>query len=93
VFICSSRILSKLCSLVGKDYLQLDEVETAAHEVIKKAHCEVIVVSIGPAGATLVTANEHERIPAPIVKKLSTVGAGDSMVGGMAWMVEQGSYS
>ena len=39
----------------------------------------------------LVTANEQERIPAPVVKKLSTVGAGDSMLGGMAWMLEQGA--
>lgn len=81
--------LSELCSLVGKDYLQLDEVDAAAHEVIQKAHCEVMVVSMGPAGAILVTANEHERMPAPVVKKLSTVGAGDSMVGGMAWMLEK----
>lgn len=83
--------LSELCSLVEKDYLQLDEVDAAAQEVIKKARCEVIVVSMGPAGAMLVTANEQERIPAPVVKKLSTVGAGDSMLGGMAWMLEQGA--
>lgn len=83
--------LSELCSLVGKDYLQLDEVDAAAHEVIQKTHCEVMIVSMGPAGALLVTANEHERIPAPVVKKIGTVGAGDSMVGGMAWMLEQGA--
>lgn len=83
--------LSELCSLAEKDYLQLDEVDAAAHEVIQKAHCKVIVVSMGPAGAILVTANEHERIPAPVVKKLSTVGAGDSMLGGMVWMLEQGA--
>lgn len=83
--------LSELCSLVGKDYLQLNEVDEAAHEVIHKGHCEAIVVSMGPAGAMLVTENYHEKIPAPIVKKLSTVGAGDSMVGGIAWMLEQGA--
>lgn len=82
--------LSKLCSLVGKDYLELNEVDDAAHEVIQMGHCEVVVVSMGPAGAILVTAKEHERIPAPTVKKLSTVGAGDSMLGGMAWMLLQG---
>lgn len=83
--------LSELCSLVGKDYLQLNEVDEAAHEVIRKAHCEAVVVSMGPAGAMLVTKNHHEKIPAPIVKKLSTVGAGDSMVGGIAWQLEQGA--
>jgi len=58
--------------------------------VIEKGHCEVVVVSISPAGAMLVTKDIHEKIPAPNVKKLSTVGAGDSMVAGMAWMLEQG---
>ena len=82
--------LSELCSLVGKDYLQLKEVDEAAKQVIEKGHCEVVVVSMGPSGAMLVTKDLHENIPAPTVKKLSTVGAGDSMVGGIAWMIEQG---
>jgi 6-phosphofructokinase 2 len=29
-------------------------------------------------------------VPTPTVKKQSTVGAGDSMVAGMVWMLEQG---
>ena len=82
--------LSELCSLVGKDFLQLKEVDEAAKQVIENGHCEVVVVSMGPLGAMLVTKDLHENIPAPTVKKLSTVGAGDSMVAGMAWMLEQG---
>lgn len=82
--------LSELCSLVNKEYLQMSEVDEAAKQVIRNGHCEVMVVSMGPAGAMLVTKDMHEKIPAPTVKKLSTVGAGDSMVGGMAWMLEQG---
>jgi 6-phosphofructokinase 2 len=82
--------LSELCSLVNKDYLQMNEVDEAAKQVIQNGHCEVVVVSMGPSGAMLVTKDIHEKIPAPTVKKLSTVGAGDSMVGGMVWMLEQG---
>lgn len=82
--------LSELCSLVGTDYLQLDEVDDAALEVIQKGHCEIVVVSMGPLGAMLVTKEMHETVSAPAVKKLSTVGAGDSMVAGMVWMLEQG---
>ncbi len=82
--------LSELCSLADKEYLQLNEVDEAAKQVIEKGHCEVVVVSMGPAGAMLVTKDIQEKIPAPTVKKLSTVGAGDSMVAGMAWMLEQG---
>ncbi len=81
--------LSELCSLVGAGYLQLDEVEHAAHEVIQKGHCEIVVVSMGPLGAMLVTKDSHEMVSAPVVKKLGTVGAGDSMVAGMVWMLEQ----
>jgi len=82
--------LSELCTLVGKDYLELNEVDEAAHYLIEKGSCQAIVVSMGPAGALLVTKDRHEKISAPTVKKLSTVGAGDSMVAGMAWMLEQG---
>ena len=82
--------LSELCSLVGTDYLQLEEVDDAALEVIQKGHCEIVVVSMGPLGAMLVTKECYEMVSAPTVKKLSTVGAGDSMVAGMVWMLEQG---
>lgn len=82
--------LSELSSLAGKAYLQLDEVEAAARKIIAEGHCEVLVVSMGPAGALLITQDQYVSIPAPIVKRKSTVGAGDSMVGGMAWMMEQG---
>ncbi|MES1220796.1 MAG: 1-phosphofructokinase family hexose kinase [Bacteroidota bacterium] len=82
--------LTELCSLVGKDFLQLNEIEDAAKQIIEKGHCKIIVISMGPAGAILVTKDQYEKIPAPIVKKLSTVGAGDSMVAGMVWKLEQG---
>jgi 6-phosphofructokinase 2 len=81
--------LSELCSLAEKKYLELDEVESAARLVIKKGHSEVIVVSMGPAGALLVTKDMCKRIPAPTVKKISTVGAGDSMVAGITYMLDQ----
>jgi 6-phosphofructokinase 2 len=49
-----------------------------------------MVVSMGPEGALLVTHNGCEQVPAPTVKKQSTVGAGDSMVAGMVFMLSQG---
>jgi 6-phosphofructokinase 2 len=82
--------LSELCALVGKEHLEVNEVDDAAMEVIKQGSCEVMVVSMGPTGALLVTRDVCEHIPTPTVKKLSTVGAGDSMVAGMVWMLEQG---
>lgn len=82
--------LSELCALVGKEHLELNEVDDAAMEVIKQGRCEVMVVSMGPSGALLVTRDGCEHVPTPTVKKQSTVGAGDSMVAGMVWMLTQG---
>ncbi len=82
--------LSELCTLAGTDYLELNEVHDAALKVINQGECEVMVVSMGPAGALLVMPNGCEQVPAPTVKKQSTVGAGDSMVAGMVWMLSQG---
>lgn len=83
--------LAELSALSGKESLQLHEVEEAAREIIAKGYCQVMVVSLGAGGAMLVTSNEVLRVAAPTVKKLSTVGAGDSMVGGMAWMLMRGA--
>lgn len=81
--------LSELCSLVDKNFLELSEIDDAAREVIEKSGCEVVVASMGPEGAMLVTKDYTKRIIAPSVKKISTVGAGDSMVAGMVWMLEK----
>jgi 6-phosphofructokinase 2 len=82
--------LSELCTLAGTDYLELNEVNDAALKVIKQGQCEVMVVSMGPSGALLVTQHGCQHVPAPTVKKQSTVGAGDSMIAGMVWMLSQG---
>jgi len=82
--------LSELCALAGVSYLELKDVKEAALGVIKKGQCEVMVVSMGSSGALLVTHSGCEHVAAPTVKKQSTVGAGDSMVAGMVWMLSQG---
>ncbi|HUC79560.1 MAG TPA: 1-phosphofructokinase family hexose kinase [Flavisolibacter sp.] len=82
--------LTELCSLVGKDYLDVAEIDDAAREVIGRGGCQVLVVSMGPTGAMLVTKDEVKEFRAPTAKKQTTVGAGDSMVGGIVWMLEQG---
>lgn len=82
--------MSELCSLSGREYIEGGEVAQAAMEVIRKGDCEVMVVSMGPAGALMVTNEGWQQVTAPIVKKQSTVGAGDSMVAGMIWQLSQG---
>jgi 6-phosphofructokinase 2 len=83
--------MSELSMLAGKDSLELNEVDDAAMEIISKGESEVIVVSLGPSGALLVTKDGYEHIPAPTVKKQTTVGAGDSMVAGMIHKLTQGA--
>lgn len=54
-------------------------------EIVKTGQAQIVVVSLGAAGALLVTAEGCERIPAPAVPVKSEVGAGDSMVGGIVF--------
>jgi len=82
--------LAELSALAGVDKLEMEDVDDAAMEIIRLGKCAIVVVSMGPQGALLVTKDEIHHIPAPPVKKLSTVGAGDSMVAGMIWGLTQG---
>ncbi|MCU0355360.1 MAG: 1-phosphofructokinase family hexose kinase [Cytophagales bacterium] len=82
--------LGELSKMIGVESLAIDDVDEAAQEIIAKGNCEVVVVSLGPNGALLVTKDSYEHIPAPHVHKRSTVGAGDSMVAGMTWSLERG---
>ena len=82
--------LAELSKMVGKEKLELNEVDDAAMELIARGECEIIVVSLGASGALFATKDGYEHVPAPTVKKLTTVGAGDSMVAGMTWMLSQG---
>ncbi len=75
--------LGELSSLLGKEELNIELVDDAARTIIAKGKCEVVVVSMGPAGAMLVTKELALQIMPPAVKRKSTVGAGDSMVAGM----------
>jgi len=75
--------LNELGKMVGDDSLDVTVADEAAREIIAKGHCEAVVVSLGPQGAILVTEKKVDHIPAPTVKKRSTVGAGDSMVAGI----------
>lgn len=81
--------VGELAKLVGTDRLHTNEVDDAAKTLIDKGQAEIVVVSLGPQGAVLVTKDETHFIPAPNVSKKSTVGAGDSMVGGMTWALSQ----
>lgn len=81
--------IGELAKLIGAERLELPEVEEAAKNLIEKGSTEIVVVSLGADGAILVTKDETQFVKAPKVEKKSTVGAGDSMVGGMVWALSQ----
>ena len=75
--------LGELASLVNKNHLHSYEVAPAAREVIDEYNCGAVVVSLGQAGALLVTGESTFAVTPPPVRHRSTVGAGDSMVAGI----------
>ncbi len=85
--------LNELASLTGKTDLTGDGIVLAAREIINRGGCEIMVVSMGADGALLVTAEEQYQVKPPQVRVMSTVGAGDSMVGGMIYaLAKKWSY-
>lgn len=81
--------LRELAELVGQPELSAADQVAAAQEVVARGAAEVVVVSLGARGALLVSeAGVWQAVP-PAVKVRSTVGAGDSMVAGLVWGLEQ----
>ena len=69
--------------------LENKEVPDAAQQAVRDGFAEVVVVSMGPDGAWIVTHNKRYFAEAPPVEKKSTVGAGDSMVAGITYMLQK----
>ncbi len=82
--------IGELSRLVGSERLEMNQVDDAAMSLIHSGKCEIVVVSMGPHGALLASRDGFVHVPAPIVDKRSTVGAGDSMVAGLVWALAQG---
>jgi len=74
---------SELEHFVGHPLSSRTEIAAAARELIAYGCAEIIVVSLGAEGALLTTVTGLTEFQAPRITTRSTVGAGDSMVGGM----------
>ncbi len=82
--------LGEMASLIGSKNIDSKKITAFANDLIAKKRCEVLVVSMGAAGAMLITKDEVKKIIAPIVKRKGTVGAGDSMVAGIVLSLSKG---
>lgn len=75
----------ELAELVGRRLDTEDDITDAACEVIERATVDALLVSIGSGGAVLVRPRQPPvRFRAPTVRVRSTIGAGDSLVAGIA---------
>jgi len=74
--------LNELVALVGRPLRTGNEIVTAARGLVLRG-VELVVISMGPAGAYFVTADEAVLARSPSVQTASAVGAGDAMVAGL----------
>jgi 6-phosphofructokinase 2 len=82
--------MSELRSLTGAGLQDASQCVAAARGLIQAGQAQRVAVSLGPQGALLVTAQGAWRAPALAVPVQTTIGAGDSFVGGMVYGLCQG---
>jgi len=75
--------IKELYELANRELTYGNEIISIAREIISSGKCEIIAVSLGEKGAMLISKDESFQAIPPVTKKLSTVGAGDSMVAGL----------
>jgi len=76
--------------LVGQEMGEESQIRAAAQELVRGGRCEVLVISLGAAGAMVVSEEFSRHIIPPTVPIISKVGAGDSMVAGIVISLARG---
>jgi 6-phosphofructokinase 2 len=82
--------IRELCELSGTSMKDQWQVKEAAEDIVRSGKVEIVVVSMGSAGALAVTKKSHVHVRAPVVPVGSRVGAGDSLVGAMVLAIARG---
>ncbi|MDF0591884.1 1-phosphofructokinase family hexose kinase [Candidatus Methanocrinis natronophilus] len=75
--------LREFRELLDRDLREEAEIEAAARELVDGGGCELLVISLGSAGALFVSRDAVAHMRPPTVRIVSKVGAGDSMVAGI----------
>lgn len=87
--------LRELEAVAGRTLGTSEQAVAFSRDLVARRAAEVVVVSLGAAGAILVTDRICRHAPAAQVAVGGTVGAGDSLVGGMltaisrGWLIEE----
>lgn len=82
--------LRELSELVGRPLPDPDARLRACRDLIAGGGADIVALSLGAEGALLVTANQAWTAPGLAIQPVSTVGAGDSFLGGLLWALGQG---
>jgi 6-phosphofructokinase 2 len=82
--------LREIEALSGKPMGNEGEQEEWAQKLVDRGRSEIVVISLGAAGALAAWKNGWERVRAPTVPIRSKVGAGDSTVAGLILGLERG---
>ena len=80
----------ELAQLAGKEFLSKKNQEAFAMELVNSKKAKFVAVSLGARGAFLASSTGIVYRNTPSVKVKSTIGAGDSMVAGMVYAIQQG---
>lgn len=75
--------IGELCDWVGRDLASHAEIAAAAREIVDRGDSRTVVVSLGPDGAILVSADDAVHARSIDVPVQSAVAAGDHMVAGL----------
>jgi 6-phosphofructokinase 2 len=82
--------LRELQQLAGCDLAHEQDQESFIGELIEAGKVEIVLVSLGAAGALLMARDLKVRLRSPTVPIKSKVGAGDSMMGGVLYGLTNG---
>jgi 6-phosphofructokinase 2 len=82
--------LRELRDLTGQDLATEEAQVAAAQQLIHSGQADIVAVSLGADGAFVVSATEQWRARSVQVDVQTTIGAGDSFVGGMVWSLGRG---
>ena len=90
--IAQSTIVKASDADVAWLFPQLDRL--AAARALLASGPRLVVVTLGPDGAVGVTTSAEVRVPAPVVKVVDTIGAGDAFGAAvLAWLANHGRLS
>lgn len=82
--------LRELEDMLGEQLPDRDSQVSACRRLIREQKAEIIALSLGSAGALVVTRDAAWFADPLAVKVMSSVGAGDSFLGAMVWALSSG---